>query len=44
MILFRAEISESWVVIMVTGGFALVNNNVVTVLVNEAELGSVCFI
>lgn len=32
-----------WVVIVVMGGFALVNNNKVTVLVNEAEFGSVIF-
>lgn len=32
-----------WVVIVVMGGFALVNNNKVTVLVNEAEFGSVFF-
>lgn len=32
-----------WVVIVVMGGFALVNNNKVTVLVNEAEFGSVLF-
>lgn len=31
----------SWIVIVVMGGFALVNNNKVTILVNEAELGSV---
>ncbi len=28
---------------MVAGGFALVNKNKLTILVNEAELGSVCF-
>lgn len=33
-----------WVVIVVMGGFALVNNNKVTVLVNEAEFGSVLFL
>jgi len=27
--------------IVVTGGFALINNDKVTILVNEAELGSV---
>ena len=29
--------------IVVTGGFALINNDKVTILVNEAELGSVWF-
>jgi F0F1-type ATP synthase epsilon subunit len=31
-----------WITVVVTGGFALVNNNKVTILVNEAELGSLC--
>jgi hypothetical protein len=26
------------------GGFALINNDKITILVNEAELGSVCFV
>ncbi len=30
--------------IVVTGGFALINNDKVTILVNEAELGSVWFV
>lgn len=33
-----------WVVIVVMGGFALVNDNKVTILVNEAEFGSGVFI
>jgi len=37
LILFRKENDKSWSVILVMGGFALVNNNVVTILVNEAE-------
>lgn len=40
LILLRKESSENWTVFVVTGGFALVNNNVVTILVNEAEFGS----
>ena len=30
-----------WICIVVMGGFALINNNTVTILVNEAEFGSV---
>lgn len=33
--------SLGWMIIAVMGGFALVNNNKVTILVNEAEFGSV---
>lgn len=36
----RDQISSNWNSVIVTGGFALINNNVVTILVNEAELGS----
>lgn len=39
--LIRMASSLEWVVVVVMGGFALVNNNKVTILVNEAELGSV---
>lgn len=42
IVLVREE-SSSWLSIVVTGGFALVNDNKVTILVNEAELGSVWF-
>lgn len=31
-------------VVVVTGGFALINNNKLTILVSEAELGSVWII
>jgi len=31
--------SKDWICVVVTGGFALVNNNTITILVNEAELG-----
>lgn len=44
LILVRKSVSSQWTGIIVTGGFALVNDNKVTILVNEAELGSVCFI
>ena len=37
---FRSESDSRWTVLVVMGGFALVNNNKVTILVNEAELGS----
>lgn len=43
IVLVREE-NSSWLPIVVTGGFALVNDNKVTILVNEAELGSVWFI
>jgi len=36
----RTLFSNDWTVFLVMGGFALVNNNKVTILVNEAELGS----
>lgn len=39
--LLKSSLDSSWIVIVVMGGFALVNNNKVTILVNEAELGSV---
>lgn len=41
LLLIREENTEQWICIVVMGGFALVNNNKVTILVNEAELGSV---
>nr|YP_010700431.1 ATP synthase CF0 subunit epsilon [Phacus arnoldii]WCH63531.1 ATP synthase CF0 subunit epsilon [Phacus arnoldii] len=40
LMLVRNAVDLKWVVIAVMGGFALVNNNKVTILVNEAELGS----
>ena len=40
----RSDNNSSWIYVAVMGGFALVNNNKVTILVNEAELGSVCFL
>lgn len=43
IILLRIESSAKWISVIVTGGFALVNNNKITILVNEAELGSVRF-
>lgn len=42
LILVRDDSNSKWLIIVVMGGFALVNNNKVTILVNEAELGSVC--
>lgn len=42
LILIRNATSVEWITIVVTGGFALVNNNKITILVNEAELGSLC--
>ena len=39
--LVRSVADSKWTIIAVMGGFALVNNNKVTILVNEAELGSV---
>lgn len=36
----RKDSSSDWINMVVTGGFALVNNNKVTILVNEAELGA----
>lgn len=40
LILIRPLSSSQWITIVVVGGFALVNNNKITILVNEAELGS----
>nr|YP_009144891.1 ATPase epsilon subunit [Euglenaria anabaena]AKJ83338.1 ATPase epsilon subunit [Euglenaria anabaena] len=40
LISLRAANSLDWLTVVVTGGFALVNNNKITILVNEAELGS----
>jgi len=36
----KAMNSEEWINVVIMGGFALVKNNQVTILVNEAELGS----
>jgi len=36
----RDQVSSKWNSLIVTGGFALINNNTVTILVNEAEFGS----
>ena len=44
LLLIYKESMEDMVVIVVTGGFALINNNKITILVSEAELGSVRFI
>ena len=38
-VLIRDQVSLEWKPVIVTGGFALVNNNNITILVNEAELG-----
>nr|YP_009032762.1 ATPase epsilon subunit [Euglenaformis proxima]AGL12028.1 ATPase epsilon subunit [Euglenaformis proxima] len=40
VISIRSESSSTWVTVVVTGGFALVNNNKITILVNEAEFGT----
>lgn len=42
--MLRKDNVKTWTVILVMGGFALVNNNVVTILVNEAESALVRFI
>nr|AEQ94260.1 ATPase epsilon subunit [Eutreptia viridis] len=39
-ILIRTSDSVDWLVICIMGGFALVKNNQITVLVNEAEFSS----
>lgn len=39
-VLVRDDSSSNWTTIIVTGGFALVNDNKITILVNEAEFGS----
>jgi F0F1-type ATP synthase epsilon subunit len=41
LVLIRKESGAEWINVVVTGGFALVNNDKITILVNEAELGSV---
>jgi len=38
-VLIRDQVSSDWKPVIVAGGFALVNNNNITILVNEAELG-----
>nr|YP_009540935.1 ATPase epsilon subunit [Lepocinclis tripteris]AYQ93361.1 ATPase epsilon subunit [Lepocinclis tripteris] len=40
LMMVRSDNNSSWIYVAVMGGFALVNNNKVTILVNEAELGS----
>lgn len=40
LMLMKTESEKDWLVLAVMGGFALVNNNKVTILVNEAELAS----
>jgi ATP synthase F1 epsilon subunit len=40
LLLVRSDFLTKWTVFIVTGGFALVNKNKITVLVNEAEFGS----
>nr|YP_010700146.1 ATP synthase CF0 subunit epsilon [Euglena agilis]WCH63292.1 ATP synthase CF0 subunit epsilon [Euglena agilis] len=40
LLLVRDASSSNWVTFVVTGGFALVNENKITILVNEAEFGS----
>lgn len=41
IIFIRKSQDSEWLLVIVSGGFALVNKNKVTVLVNAAELGSV---
>jgi len=41
VVMIRKPNSPDWLSVVVTGGFALVNENKVTILVNEAEMGSV---
>lgn len=40
IVMIRTESSANWINVVVMGGFALVNDNKITILVNEAELGS----
>ena len=40
LVIIRTDSSTNWINVVVMGGFALVNDNKVTILVNEAELGS----
>jgi F-type H+-transporting ATPase subunit epsilon len=40
LVLARNDSSSAWTSIIVTGGLALINDNKITILVNEAELGS----
>jgi len=37
----RSNKNNGWISVVLMGGFALVDNNKVTILVNEAEFGSV---
>nr|YP_010700120.1 ATP synthase CF0 subunit epsilon [Colacium mucronatum]WCH63266.1 ATP synthase CF0 subunit epsilon [Colacium mucronatum] len=42
LVLVRTASQSNWILfIVVMGGFALINNDKITILVNEAELGSV---
>lgn len=40
LMLLKSDSEKEWLVFAVMGGFALVNSNKVTILVNEAELAS----
>lgn len=40
LMFIRSQSNASWTIIAVMGGFALVNNDIITILVNEAELAS----
>lgn len=40
LVSIRKDSNSKWINLVVSGGFALVNDNKVTILVNEAELGS----
>jgi len=40
VLLIRNSPTSEWLPVIIAGGFALVNKNKVTILVNEAELGS----
>lgn len=43
MLLILTDIGSKWIPIIISGGFALVNENKVTILVNEAEFGYLSF-
>jgi F-type H+-transporting ATPase subunit epsilon len=40
LLLIRLDSKSDWIKLVVMGGFALVNNNKIIILVNEAEFGS----
>jgi F0F1-type ATP synthase epsilon subunit len=41
LLMIKNKEKNNWIIIAIMSGFALINNNKVTILVNEADNGSV---